>query len=64
MNLQDLPFDPQLVRTINENHQALIWEAHDGQIEDMEEFNSYANKMAAAHTVVTLLAITNSKENE
>lgn len=49
---------------IRESHLNTIYEAHEGIITNQEEFEMYANKMAAVHTVITLLAIENDQNKD
>lgn len=44
----------QVAQKVFDAHLDLIWEAMKGQITDLEEFNEWATKMAAAHTSTTL----------
>ena len=60
MNLEEqqgLPVSKQELKKIHESHIGVIWDAHKDEITDMEEFHKYVNKMAAAHSIMTLIAI-------
>lgn len=43
-----------MAQKIFDAHLDLIWTAMQGQVTDIEAFNEWANKMAAAHTSTTL----------
>lgn len=44
----------EIAQKIFDAHLDLIWTAMQGQITDIEQFNTWANKIAAGHTSTTL----------
>ena len=61
--MSQLPFTQEQLTAIREGHIQLIWDAHHDMIEDAEAFDEYLNKMAAAHTIITMMAIEKDREN-
>lgn len=57
MTQPGLPVSKQELKEIHEAHVNIIWDAHQGKIQDMDAFEEYMNKMAAAHSIITLMAI-------
>lgn len=60
--MENVPFTQDQLNHIRESHINIIWEAHQDMITDPEAFDQYLNKMAAAHTVMTMLAIEKDRE--
>ena len=56
MNPQ-LPVSKETLKQIHEMHINVIWDAHKDEITNPEDFDIYLNKMAAAHSIMTLIAI-------
>lgn len=56
-NLNNIPFTPEQINSIREGHIDIIFEAHKDMISDQEAFDTYLNKMAMAHTMVTMMEI-------
>ena len=63
-NLDNIPFSAELINMIREGHIDLIFEAHKDMISDQEQFDIYMNKMATAHTMVTMMAIEKDRADE
>lgn len=56
------PFTKEQITQIREAHTDIIWEAHQNQIEDVEAFEEYMNKLASVHTIATMLLIEKDRE--